>query len=342
MRKYLLILAVFFCGGCVGPLVPVVKLDQESAKRLQKEIRVYDIAELQNKEYRRVGQIEATSCMNKIWDSPASREDAINQLLYKASALGGNGITNLTCEQQEGTNLAKNCWSSVTCYGVAIAVGATGEASPKQSDETTISSGTAFFVDKAGYLVTAHHVIERAKRIQIKTVSGMLAAKVLFGDAATDIAILKVEGNDFEALSLAASSVVKTGDKICTIGYPNIQMQGQEAKYTEGVISSLSGPGNNPRYFQISTAVQPGNSGGPLVNDAGQVVGVVTARLSDAAAIEETGAIPQNVNYAVKSAFVMPFIENIPQIKQAAKAAYKDRAEIIEQMKKATVLVICY
>ena len=52
--------------------------------------------------------------------------------------------------------------------------------------------------------------------------------------------------------------------------------------------------------------------------------------------------IPQNVNYAVKSAFVMPFIENIPEIKQAAKAAYKDRAEIIEQMKKATVLVICY
>jgi S1-C subfamily serine protease len=57
--------------------------------------------------------------------------------------------------------------------------------------------------------------------------------------------------------------------------------------------------------MEISTGVQPGDSGGPLVNDAGQVVGVVTARLSDAAAISETGAIPQNVNYAVKSAFVM-------------------------------------
>jgi cellulose biosynthesis protein BcsQ len=53
-------------------------------------------------------------------------------------------------------------------------------------------------------------------------------------------------------------------------------------------------------------------------------------------------SIPQNVNYAVKSAFLMPFVENIPEIKQAGKAAYKDRAEIIEQMKKATVLVICY
>ena len=62
----------------------------------------------------------------------------------------------------------------------------------------------------------------------------------------------------------------------------------------------------------------------------------------EVSAISETGAIPQNVNYAVKSAFVMPFVENIPEIKQAGKAAYKDRAEIIEQMKKATVLVICY
>jgi len=118
-------------GGCVGPLVPVVKLDQDSAMRLRKEIRVFDIAELQNKEYRRLGQIEATSCMNKLWDPPASREDAMDQLRYKASALGGNGITNLICEQCEGTNLAKNCWNSVTCYGVAIALGPVDEESPK-------------------------------------------------------------------------------------------------------------------------------------------------------------------------------------------------------------------
>jgi hypothetical protein len=64
--------------------------------------------------------------------------------------------------------------------------------------------------------------------------------------------------------------------------------------------------------------------------------------LSDAAAIEETGAIPQNVNYAVKSAFVLPFLDSIPELKQAPKPAGKDRAEIIEQMKIATVLVICY
>jgi hypothetical protein len=145
MKKAIQVLPVVFIfvlGGCVGSLVPVVKLDKDSAMRLRKEIRVFDIAELQNKEYRRLGQIEATSCMNKLWDSPASKEDAIDQLRYKASALGGNGITNLFCEKCEGTDLAKNCWNSVTCYGVAIALGPAGEESPKGSQETTKSSGS--------------------------------------------------------------------------------------------------------------------------------------------------------------------------------------------------------
>ncbi len=138
-NKIKVLLAVLAVGGCVGPLVPVVKLDQESVMRLRKEIPIFDITELQNKEYRRIGQIEATSCMNKLWDSPASKENAIDQLRYKASALGGNGITNLICEPCEGTNVAKNCWNSVTCYGVAIALEPAGEEPPKHSQETTKS-----------------------------------------------------------------------------------------------------------------------------------------------------------------------------------------------------------
>ena len=79
---------------------------------------------------------------------------------------------------------------------------------------------------------------------------------------------------NFPYLNIVSSSKVKAGDRVFTLGFPNIHLQGTEVKYTEGTISSLSGVANNPRYFQISTPVQSGNSGGPLVNEKGQVVGI--------------------------------------------------------------------
>ena len=82
--------------------------------------------------------------------------------------------------------------------------------------------------------------------------------------------------------------------------------------------------------------------GGLFYSQAGTLVLHYSQPRAAVSHTTKTGAIPQNVNYAVKSAFVLPFVENIPEIKQAAKTAYKDRAEIIEQVKKATVLVICY
>ncbi len=181
----------FYRGdGCVGPLVPVIKLEKESAMRLRKEIPVFDISELQNKEYRRLGQIEATSCMNKIWDSPASREDAIDQLRYKTSVLGGNGITNMICEQREGTNVAKNCWNSVTCYGVAIVLGPASEKSPKQSQEDTKSLGTGFAISKDGLIVTAYHVVKDAKAIKVYLAKkSFVSARVLHGDPMNDLAV---------------------------------------------------------------------------------------------------------------------------------------------------------
>jgi hypothetical protein len=124
-------LSLFALGGCgIGPLVPVIELDNETSLRLRKEILVFENSEIQDKEYQRVGQIDATSCMNKLWDAPSSKEDAIDQLRYKVSALGGNGLTSLICEKREGTDLAKNCWNSVTCFGVAISVATPDEERP--------------------------------------------------------------------------------------------------------------------------------------------------------------------------------------------------------------------
>jgi S1-C subfamily serine protease len=88
-------------------------------------------------------------------------------------------------------------------------------------------------------------------------------------------------------------------------------MQGVEPKYTDGKISSLSGMRDDPSEYQISVPVQPGNSGGPLCDINGEVVGIVVARLSDVAALRESGAVPQNVNYAVKAKHALQLLQHV-------------------------------
>ena len=79
-------------------------------------------------------------------------------------------------------------------------------------------------------------------------------------------------------------------------------------------------PGDDPRYFQISVPVQPGNSGGALVNERGNVIGIVSAKLDAGAALAASGALPENVNYAVKSSFLLSFLESVPGVEAKLKA----------------------
>ena len=333
--RVLLVVFIFVAGGCIGPLVPVIKLEKELAMRLRKEIPVFDISELQEEKYRRIGQIEATSCMNKIWDSPASREDATDQLRYKASVLGGNGITNLNCEQREGTNLAKNCWNSVTCYGVAILLEPASEKSPKQSQENTKYSGTGFAISENGLIATAYHIIKNAKTIKVYFLKdSFVSARVIQGDPVNDLALLKIETFTPNFLQIAPMRSAKMGDKVFTLGFPVSSVLGQEVKYTEGVVSSLSGLKDASSFLQITVPVQPGNSGGALVNERGEVVGIITSSAAILPFIEQSGTLPQNVNWAVKADYLRPLIE-LPKGEQKKLS----REQIIEHVKKSTFFI---
>ena len=169
-----------------------------------------------------------------------------------------------------------------------------------------MKSGSGFFVSKDGYLVTNHHVVKGARRIQVKTVAGAFPATVVRVDTVNDLALLKVAG-DFQPLALATNDV-QLGDAVFTIGIPDVGLQGTQPKYTTGAISSLSGIRDDPTEYQISVQVQPGNSGGPLVNQAGNVAGVIVARLDDFAALRSMGSLPQNVNFAVKGGLLHDFL----------------------------------
>ncbi len=142
------------------------------------------------------------------------------------------------------------------------------------------------------------------------------------------IVMLKTEGK-FSPLPIAASRAVRLGNSVVTVGFPNIGLQGFAPKFARGEIAALSGAGEDARYFQISVPVQPGNSGGALVDERGNVVGVVSAKvLADGhnarAAYLSSGALPENVNYAVKSSFLLSFLESVPEISAKLKEVFAD------------------
>ena len=206
------------------------------------------------------------------------------------------------------------------------------------------SSGTGFFITEDGYFITNEHVAGNGAQVRLVTASGLISAKVVKVDAANDLALLKAEGK-FAALPVIASRAMKLGGTVATVGFPNIGLQGFAPKLAKGEIASLSGAADDARYFQISVPVQPGNSGGALVDERGNVVGVVAAKLSARAALSASGALPENVNYAVKSSFLQGSLESVPEV--AAKLREpntKDRKfeDVVKDAEQAAVLVLVY
>ncbi len=206
------------------------------------------------------------------------------------------------------------------------------------------SSGTGFFITEDGYLITNEHVAGSGAQVRLVTEAGLIPAKVVKADSANDLALVKAEGK-FAALPLVSSRVVKMGSTVATVGFPNIGLQGFAPKLAKGEIAALSGAQDDARYFQISVPVQPGNSGGALVDDRGNAVGVVAAKLSAEAALAMSGALPENVNYAVKSSLLINFLESVPEVAAKLKEPRtKDRKfeDVVQSAEKAAVLVLVY
>jgi TPR repeat protein len=206
------------------------------------------------------------------------------------------------------------------------------------------SSGSGFFITEDGYLITNHHVAGSGAQVRLVSEAGLISAKVVKVDAANDLSLLKAEGK-FSPLPVAASRTVRMGSTVATVGFPNPGLQGFAPKLAKGEIAALSGGQDDPRYFQISVPVQPGNSGGALVDGHGNVVGVVSAKLNAAAAVATSGALPENVNYAVKSSFLLSFLESVPEVSAKLKEPNnKDRKfeDAVKSAEQAAVLVLVY
>jgi S1-C subfamily serine protease len=188
------------------------------------------------------------------------------------------------------------------------------------------------------------HVVKVAVKVRLLTGAGLLDATVVKVAAANDLALLKAVGS-FKPLPIAASRTVKLGGTVATVGFPAIGLQGFAPKLAKGEIASLAGAADAPRYFQISLPVQPGNSGGALVDARGNVVGIVAAKLDASAALAATGSLPENVNYAVKSSLLLSFLESVPDVAAKLKEPNtKDESfeDMVKSAQDAAVLVLVY
>lgn len=169
--------------------------------------------------------------------------------------------------------------------------------------------GTGFFVNAEGYVITNFHVVDAGKKIQVEYQNNKHDAKVIKVDPTNDLALLKVDFAPKAFLNFRGGKQVKTGEEVVAIGFPFYGMVSTHPNVTTGTISSVVGLGDDSRLLQTTAPVQPGNSGGPLLDSSGNVVGVVVAKLDAVAVVKATGDIPQNINFAIRPPIVKSFLE---------------------------------
>jgi S1-C subfamily serine protease len=209
---------------------------------------------------------------------------------------------------------------------------------PKQG-----KTGTGFVVSSNGHVVTNHHVIDGCGEIT-GNLSGEPPVKLrlVSGDETNDLALLQAPTPFKEAATINQNSV-QTGDGVVAIGYPYHGLLTSDFTVTTGIVSSLSGIFNDTRHLQISAAVQPGNSGGPLLDFTGAVVGVVSGKLDALRVARATGNIPENINFAIKTGALRDFLDNSVVMYRVTerREAKKETAEIAKSARGFTLLISC-
>ena len=204
---------------------------------------------------------------------------------------------------------------------------------PKDDEIIPASSGSGFYVSKSGHIVTNNHVIKHCKSVKVHLREDtVLNAKILFVDVLNDLALIKTNNTPEVVFALSKETPYLDQD-IRVAGYPLVSTLGRTLKVTRGVVSALSAPGN-PSNIQMDAAVQPGNSGGPIFDDLGNILGVVVAKLDSKDA--------QNVNFGIKASTVRNLLDanNVKTLEP--RTVMIDKREFSGEMDKGTVLLSCW
>ncbi len=206
---------------------------------------------------------------------------------------------------------------------------------PKKGPEAKASYGSCFAVNENGTLLTVYHVVQESESIRVHLADGTVTeATVKTFNAKRDLAILRIDPSTPDFLPLAPTGSVNLGEQVFTMGYPAPDVLGQEPKFTDGSVNALSGPEGEVGLLQISVPIQPGNSGGPLVNERGEVVGIVTSTAAVETFLSKTGALPQNVNWAVNVDYARRLFDS-----PSAESGAVSREDAVEMVRRALCMV---
>lgn len=175
--------------------------------------------------------------------------------------------------------------------------------------QASLSSGTGFFISPR-VVITNAHVVNGRKNVKIVKNGIEYSANVIFSNDSNDIAILETQEFDVPCFKLTKAEDYKVTDSIFVLGYPMSDILGSEIRITNGIINSLSGINADSNTMQISAQIQPGNSGGPVINESYMVVGMASSKLSDSYTIAAKNTIAQNVNFAIKSEVLKLFCDS--------------------------------
>lgn len=204
----------------------------------------------------------------------------------------------------------------------------------------TSSSGTGFAISSSGIIVTNYHVIEGAKNIKVRGIDGnfnkSFSAKILISDKNNDLAIIKIDDYSFSTIGtipyVIKSNVANAGENIFVLGYPLRATMGDEVKLTNGIISSRTGFKGDVTSYQISAPVQPGNSGGPLFDSQGNIIGVINAKHAGA----------ENASYGIKASYLLNMIDLLdskPTLQKTSVLNSKSLSQQVESIKKFVYII---
>lgn len=246
-------------------------------------------------------------------------------------------------EEKRGQNLC--AVTEVIFDGSQARAGTAGgqPAQPPQGQRQGASFGTGFFISSQGHMLTNAHVAGECRSIVVHIDGARANAQLVRKDETNDLALLRVDVRQVPAVArFRAGAAIRPGDDVVVAGFPLPQVLQNGLNITTGNVSALAGLGGNTALMQITAPVQPGNSGGPLLDLSGNVVGVIVSKLDAQRIARATGDIPQNVNFAVKGAIARLFVEGGGQrVTEAPSTRDIRAADVGEQSRGFTHQIEC-